>query len=160
MITAPRFADVILRDDIEREISAINALRDADHRNLVHVLRHGWLDACQWKYFIDMELCQINLKWYIYEAEDWVQLACPRGNSATDEAMWWRSSEALRIMSQLADGLQYIHKLNQVHRDLKPANSMHPKVMSLSKCSSSLFQSKSMLEDNRFWFHVGDRRDG
>src|SRR5271155_628620 len=54
------------KEDIDNEINAItNLCTKAAHKNIVTVLRHGWLKSSPY-YFIDMELCDINLETFIY----------------------------------------------------------------------------------------------
>src|SRR5277367_560784 len=58
--------------DLQTEISAIEKICTQNHRNIVNVLRNNWLPysrpTC---YYIDMQLCDINLDDCIYKAKSW-----------------------------------------------------------------------------------------
>lgn len=114
----------IKRKDIENEASAIDKLGRGDHHNVVSVLRHNWLDSTC--YFIDMELCDMNLDNFIYQDLDWNGHNCslhPEYLFDQHPPIWWRTTECIDVMFQLANGLEFIHSHGHVHRDLKPHNS-------------------------------------
>jgi len=112
----------VTRQDIENEASAIDRLGHCEHHNLVAVLKHDWLDSSV--YFIDMELCDMNLDKFIYQQLDWTPFTCPDHlNIDLHPPVWWRTNECLDIMFQIANGLDFIHGQGHVHRDLKPHNS-------------------------------------
>lgn len=94
------------------------------HPNIVVVLKHGWLNLNE-NYFVDMELCAINLEDYIRKDFKTVlglsQYLDPL--SATDEVGGWMSCLTLwGIMRQITSGLEFIHNHRELHRDLKPRN--------------------------------------
>jgi len=138
------------KEDIDNEINAItNLCTKAAHKNIVTVLRHGWLKSSPY-YFIDMELCDINLETFIYTEsfdgfeDDFDSI----GESPEDvriQNMW-------PIMMDIVSGLWFIHEHGQVHRDLKPRNSSSR--TEHSNFSTLLSQCPS-LEDHRLWTHLG-----
>ena len=90
------------------------------HSNIVAVLKLGELRNTSY-YFIDMELCDLNLDDYIHRKIPlspcdslpyFISNALP---SIKAQQIW-------NIMRQLASGVNYLHTLNTVHRDLKPTN--------------------------------------
>jgi serine/threonine protein kinase len=110
--------------EIRGETRAIDALRSGGHGNLVSILRHGWLPSKS-EYFIDMELCHMNLGEFIEQQLDWEPFRCRRHpNYLVKESfpIWWRTPELLRVIFQIVSGVVFIHKCQQVHRDLKPQN--------------------------------------
>jgi serine/threonine protein kinase len=90
------------------------------HRNVIEIFRHGRLRPDSAFYFIDMELCNINLDEYLHGAKmvsglvDWKQ-GVDEGNIIT---------LTCGIMDQIAAGLGFIHGHNEVHRDLSPQNGI------------------------------------
>jgi len=105
---------------VEKEVRAIERLcgREA-HVNIVQVLNHGLFWDFPY-YYIDMELCDMNL-------HDYIQSTTPADPSKslprfikggeTDSLL-----QIWTIMSQIASGVEYIHREQQIHRDIKPAN--------------------------------------
>lgn len=107
--------------DILDEARAIEKLQNnVKCENLVIVLRHGWLPGAS-VYYIDMELCDANLEYYIqgtftmYECSE-----NPRffGAKFKERGVW----HTWDIMEQICLGIEFIHGCKQVHRDLKPRN--------------------------------------
>ena len=89
------------------------------HRNIIIILRHGWLNKDQWYYF-DMELCAMNLQDFIYG-----KYITALGNPYFDPISVGDEPKCLRlwnIMLDITRGLEYIHSHREVHRDLKPQN--------------------------------------
>jgi serine/threonine protein kinase len=90
------------------------------HKNLVRVLRHGWLKyyihGSEIKslpvYVIDMELGKGSLFGYIKERFHETR----RPNFPLPADVW-------SIMGQIASSIAYIHSRGMIHRDLKPENS-------------------------------------
>jgi len=85
----------------------------------VTIFRHGWLVSHDGRldvhfpvYYIDMELGGQNLDRYIKETY------------SSDAVLTLK--EIWCIMSDIAGGLEYLHKRAIVHRDLKPANGNTP----------------------------------
>jgi len=95
--------------------------------NIVQVLKHGLLSYHP-SYFIDMELCELNLHDYIHQVPPSAQSeptteSIPhfeKGAGAVSVQQIWK------VMSQIANGVEYIHRKGYVHRDIKPANGETP----------------------------------
>jgi len=73
-------------------------------------------------YFIDMELCDINLSQYINGSH---------GVTGIHGLPPWKKEEPdifliTAIMQQLISALAFIHKEDKVHRDLDPRNGKAP----------------------------------
>jgi serine/threonine protein kinase len=109
-------------EDIENEAQAVSTLcGQRTSRNIVEVVRHGWLPLDSSCYFIDMELCSLTLEQYI------------KGDRANFTHTWGHTigvntfvplCRVLKIGCDIAAGLTYFHDLEAVHRDLKPRNGI------------------------------------
>lgn len=99
---------------------AINKICEKEHPNIVAVFKFG--ELCDTShYFIDMELCDLNLAEYIHRQTPPNPLeSIP--SFIKDGPPPFRAQQIWNIMKQIANGVMYIHGLKQVHRDLKPAN--------------------------------------
>ena len=100
-------------------------------------------------YFIDMELCDLNLQDYI--DRNWpsaISLQMPF--FTIDLPPRLKQTEIWSIMEDVTDGIEFIHSLDEVHRDIKPKNGKY-----LIECvnSSPLLLSLSCLENCRFWIY-------
>ena len=111
----------IERIEIEHEALAIRKIcENGSHSHIVEVLRLGQLRNTDY-YFIDMELCDMNLAEYIHR---------PTPPNPSDSIPYFiknappplKAHQIWNIMKQIASGVSYIHTLNMVHRDLKPTN--------------------------------------
>ena len=113
--------------DVSNERLAILTLTgEGGHPNLINILTHGWLINNS-VYYIDMNLCDMNLEDYIYrtaEKIDFVFQAASRAFVSKDSSERIRYDNLLTIMIQITAGLGFIHGKSQVHRDLKPRNSI------------------------------------
>lgn len=92
-----------------KEVRAVDILCRERNKNIVTVLCHGWLSSSC--YYFDMELCDLNLETYI--------------SGKYQDAFESDGSYDTRIsviLYQIASGVHFIHKHQQVHRDLKPRN--------------------------------------
>jgi serine/threonine protein kinase len=126
------FANVTEKD-IENEVTAIKKICDAKHPHIIKVLRHGALGSfgC---YFIDMELCDINLHDYLYGDRPVTIKAWQEGSLSDPVFVLPNCSDLLRIrnlwviMVHITSGLEFIHREGYVHRDLKPRNGKTPYV--------------------------------
>lgn len=120
-----RIVGEIEKSDIENEVHAINKLCKRDgHPNIIIILHYGWL-VDDHLYFIDMELCDLTLHHYIYAPrivpENWeapgdLSFIVTEGSGLQKFANVWA------ILSQISEGLAYIHTHDLVHRDMKPRN--------------------------------------
>jgi serine/threonine protein kinase len=98
-------------EDIRNEIRAVKKLcTSGSTKYIVEVINDGILpDSC---YFLDMELCDLNLENYINC--EWPQIMKNRVPYLATE---WS------IMGDVLRGLAFIHSKQEIHRDLKPRNS-------------------------------------
>ena len=106
---------------IENEARAIGKIcGKGPHPHIVDVLELGELHNTGY-FFIDMELCDLNLAEYIGRSIP------PK---PTESIPYFiknappplKAQQIWNIMIQIASGVDYMHTLNVVHRDLKPAN--------------------------------------
>src|SRR5438876_20213 len=88
--------------------------------NIVRVFKHGHLP--QSYYYIDMELCDLNLDVYLYQ--QWTPQLCKDVPYFTNNLpQHKRMDQVLTILRHIASGVAFIHENDQIHRDLKPRNS-------------------------------------
>ena len=99
---------------LANERRAITKLCNGEHENIVEVFKLGeFADSSH--FFIDMELCDINLEGY--NKSCWTMSVL-----ADDSLLGSREMEMWNIMTQISNGVAYIHGQGEVHRDLKPLN--------------------------------------
>ena len=95
--------------DIENEVRAVAKLCiPGAHRNVVAVLRHGKLVDSP-SYYLDMELCDYNLENHMKGGWKYMSIL----------KKW---AAVVKITSDLANGIAFIHDHKEIHRDLKPRN--------------------------------------
>jgi len=107
-----------VHEDIQNEVHAVLKLcRPGSPKSIVAVLGHGNIPPSY--YFIDMELCDINLESYIQCAETRKRLP-PLSDSSLQ---WTKMVQLWDLMEDIASGIAFIHSEKEIHRDLKPRNS-------------------------------------
>ena len=113
------------RKEIDREVRAITKLcGKGTHKNILSVLKFGELPNSAY-YFIDMELCDLNLDTYIHRTDT------PNPSESIpyfirDASADLKASQIWNIMREITAGIEFIHGQNMVHRDVKPANGNSP----------------------------------
>jgi serine/threonine protein kinase len=121
---------VVTREDIEREAQTVVAISEnGGHPNVLDLLKHEWL-APSLYYFIDMELCDLNLSEYVHGERSKYLETCSETDATMHNAIYVgeNCSTELKlrniwtIMSDITEGIAFIHKREHVHRDLKPQN--------------------------------------
>ena len=106
------------QNEIEIEAKAIQKVcGKGSHPHIVEVLRIGELRNSS-DYFIDMELCDLNLADYIYSETP--RDGLPFYNKVASPPL--RAQQIWYVLIHIASGLKFMHSIRMVHRDLKPAN--------------------------------------
>ena len=119
----------VSEEEIDNEARAINKLCSRAHPNVIKILDHGRFSPSAPTYFIDMELCEVNLEEYIQGTKKGI-----RG------LLDWETAKdsgqvpflIVAIMQQLLSGLAFIHGHDEVHRDLAPPNGIHSQAWTLT----------------------------
>lgn len=109
-------------EEILNEARAIDKLCQSSHCNIVTVLSHGRFSATSPLYFIDMELCNLNLEEYLQGRKSGIK-GLIDWETADKEGQ--RQFLILAIMQQLISGLAFIHGYDEVHRDMAPQNGTY-----------------------------------
>jgi serine/threonine protein kinase len=109
-------------NEILNEFRAIKKLCiPPSHENLVAVYRYGKLTESLY-YYIDMEVCDLNLEEYIYEFD----FKNPSTSHEGQTLLALHTKSLMQIMRDISRGLTFIHENREVHRDIKPRNSICP----------------------------------
>ena len=111
---------------VEKEVTALRKLgHEGGHSNIVSVRDIGELINSPF-YFIDMEICDLNLAQYIHRLTP-ITPSESIPYFVKDASPPLKVQQIWNIVRQIANGLKYMHSLNMVHRDLKPANGGSPR---------------------------------
>jgi serine/threonine protein kinase len=114
------------KQDIENEVKAITGIcATGGHQNIITILQHGPLRSTDY-YFIDMELCEVNLADYISNSYDRTRLTDSSvGKSKSpvvvmrDCLLYEERENIYTIMHHIAAGLEFLHERKYAHRDLE-----------------------------------------
>lgn len=137
-------------EGLHNELRALEKICTLNNRNIVSVLSHGYLPQSIY-YYIDMELCDLNLEEFI--KKKWPTHVLGKSRYFTSAA--YDSSIVWAIMEDLACGLAFIHSLREVHRDLKPRNGSSVDITTKLTLISSLLFTPGRLETSRFRCRFG-----
>ena len=112
------------REDIGNELRAVNKLCiQATHPNIVSVLKYGTMSSDY--YFMDMELCDVNLDMYLnHDLSPLLETNLPYFTIKVSPRIWMK--QTLDIMESIIVGVEFIHSKNETHRDIKPRNGSSP----------------------------------
>jgi serine/threonine protein kinase len=116
-----RLTGYITEEDVNNEMRAIVKLcmTENTHKNIVTVFDYGRLAS--FHYFVDMELCDLNLERWIYRT--WDQATANRLAFLTSELPHRaRLGQVWDIMEDIIRAVAFIHDKHEIHRDLKPSN--------------------------------------
>jgi serine/threonine protein kinase len=106
------------------------------HKNIVSVFDYGRLSS--FLYFIDMELCDLNLERWIYRT--WDEATAKKLPFLTAELPpRARLGQVWDIMEDITGAVAFIHKEHEIHRDLKPSNGLCPSKTWSKTCVSFVF---------------------
>jgi len=132
---------VVTEQDVKNEMRAVAKLCMAQHthKNIISVFNYGPLSP--FLYFIDMELCDLNLDQCIYRTWDestakklpWIKTELPPQT---------RMGQVWDIMEDITRAVDFIHSEHEIHRDLKPSNGLHKTEYLLLIPSSSIFSQE------------------
>lgn len=113
---------IITLEDIDNEVRAAVKLGENTVANIVSIIKHGKLPDSPY-YFIDMEFCDLNLESYIYRKwpPNMTELV-PAFEEIDKLEPTKKFSQTLSILSEIIDGVVFIHSRGEIHRDLKPQN--------------------------------------
>jgi serine/threonine protein kinase len=134
----------ITDEDIAKEVDIINQICTTGHENIVQIIRHNWSRSGP-NYFIDMELCTLNLYDYIYHTQEYSRCASALSNQPTfakeDSSVHLKLINIWTIIDHIAEGLKFMHDKRHIHRDLKPLNSNFNCVTLPTDITSTVFKS-------------------
>ena len=113
---------IITKEHLREELRGMAKVCGGSQKYVVQVLGFGELSSSSC-YYIDMELCDMNLEHSIHHK--WTsRMETELPYLTTDWGSRTRTVQIWNIMEDISSGLAYIHGLNEIHRDLKPRNSM------------------------------------
>jgi hypothetical protein len=106
----------VTKEDIKKEVDAVIAIcNTGGHDNIIKIYGQGTLPLHDYCY-VDMEFCDMNLEDYIHSVGK-PDFDGTQYSTLTEQRKKWN------ILTQIARGLNFLHKGHYVHRDLKPRNS-------------------------------------
>ena len=129
-------------DEIRNEFRAVEKFGRNINDHLVAVFRHGKLSDSPY-YFIDMELCSMDLNQYIYQFRSDGDLRFQNSLPVRVDV-----NDIWKIMRDISDGVAFIHNHTEIHRDIKPTNSTL--LPSLFLMESFVFRRTGFVEDCGF----------
>jgi serine/threonine protein kinase len=112
---------MITEEDIKNEMRAVAKLcmTSNTHKNIVSVFAYG--NLTHFIYYIDMELCDLNLDRWI--CAKWDETAAKKLPHLTVELPpRARMGQVWDIMEDITRAVAFIHDEHEIHRDLKPSN--------------------------------------
>jgi serine/threonine protein kinase len=143
----------ITEDDIKNEMRAVAKLcmTQHTHKNIVSVFDYGRLSS--FLYFIDMELCDLNLERWIYR--QWDEATAKKLPFLTAEfPPGPRLGQVLDIMEDITRAVAFIHEEHEIHRDLKPSNGLYS-YNTGSEIFSFVFSCEPSVENHGFRLYRG-----
>ena len=106
--------------DISNEICMIEKLCKQGHENLIRCFNHSLFKLNHSIYFIDMELCKLNLDKYLNNTITDIS-GLPSWEFGISNGHAWFLIFA--IVQQIIHAVVFIYDNREVHRDLSPQNS-------------------------------------
>jgi serine/threonine protein kinase len=115
-------------NEVSQILSEIQILSNLSHRNIVRYY-NSWIEPIL-EYDIDLDMLENNdiYELVTYDKPDfsfYIQMElCSNGNLGTwlDQRKKVDSQINCLILSQIIEGLEYLHSIEIIHRDLKPSN--------------------------------------
>jgi serine/threonine protein kinase len=107
---------------MDEQKAVIRVCHSNPEGNVVQVFNHGWLHYNQY-FFFDMERCDFSLHDYIEKS--WpADTAKKVPNFLNRDALGpiAKLSQVCNIMSDISNGVAWIHACGHIHRDLCPKN--------------------------------------
>jgi serine/threonine protein kinase len=108
---------------IRNEERAMLKLCNGTHPNIISVIKLGLFQHLSHFFFIDMELCDLSLREYLYPNANTNYSAIGLPPFLKDLPQSSKATHIWNIMKQISAGVEFIHSEGEVHRDLKPGNS-------------------------------------